>query len=330
MSSTPNWRFKLVRWFVLSAGASILIVFAWHRFTPQTNTLDAQKLNANLTNLGKQSLTRYEVFASSESQSKKTFALLEAAFERSDPCSDPSVIKALESLAENPSECLSIGKLLLAKFPLHAVNCSTLLVGALTRTGAHRAALEIVAAGPESERDTWIAIIYTHWIAAEPKLGPSLINELRYNIVDTSIFPNVVRAWANAAPTEVAEYAIKLPKGEERQIALTAALDRWVLQDPTTVLDWMLRLSDDHEFDYALSQLVVRGDTLIRPTRDAIKWAESIQNPTVRSATLAHAVTEWFSQDSAAAVHYLDQSDFVPPAERRELAASLNNTALSE
>ena len=118
--------------------------------------------------------------------------------------------------------------------------------------------------------------------------------------------------------------ALALPPGKNHDEAFASAFECWMRTDPTAVTDWVLRLSDPHDFDQAAALLVIHTDTLQRPTSLALTWAEDLADPALRRLALAHVFREWSEQDRDAALRYVNTTSDLSAEERAALLSILN------
>ena len=229
----------------------------------------------------------------------------------------------LEQLAQEPSQAAAIASRLMAAYPGQAEEIGTIVIGALLRASAYASALELAQSGPEAGRTGWITLVLIHWTKNHSEDAELITGLLREKGVTAETFTLVTQSWASSAPSQLARYALALPPGEHRSIAIGSVLDPWIQQDPAAVTSWSTQLTDPAERDQALSRLVARSDSAFRSTSQALAWAESIANPELRHAALASVVREWFGQDPAAATRYIDSSPAFDQTQRHQLVASL-------
>jgi hypothetical protein len=227
-------------------------------------------------------------------QRDDTMQRLAALLGQREPFQDPATVLLLETLPANSANCAAVGAKLMARYPQHAADIGTILIGALVRAKDFPAALRLAACGPAEERTGWLEMIYPSWIA-QAENRSAVAEEVRTAAPEA--FSATLRGWTSVAPSEVARYSQQLPFGEQRHAALSAALNEWVLRDPVAVLGWIHTLPDDTEFDYALSHIVLRCDALVLPARQAVEFAASIQDVQLRAIVLRHAVGVWLQEN---------------------------------
>lgn len=210
--------------------------------------------------------------------------------------------------------------------PVAADEPLTLRLGELLRAHHFADALALAetipASSPES-RQEWFATIFAAWARAVPAEAPALAEILARHTPDAPVFQSFALAWAESAPAALADHALTLPAGKERDFALRTALTRWTLLSPAESADWIARLTDPIEFDQAAALLVERTDSIHRPTATALTWAENLADPTLRLRALTHVLREWAERDPVAARRFAESSPTLSPDHRSALLASL-------
>jgi hypothetical protein len=124
--------------------------------------------------------------------------------------------------------------------------------------------------------------------------------------------------WPAQSAASLATMALGMPQGEGRTFALSSALDKWCLNDPVGMAEWMNQIEPSREMDSAIAALVTRTDSLERSPEVALGWAESINDRQIRLDALKHVLKEWSGTNQAAAQGYILQSGWIPAEQRGE------------
>lgn len=230
--------------------------------------------------------------------------------------------EALEALAQDPVRAVATGRRLFATKPDEAETVGTLLIGALIRASAHSAALELAEAGPETLRAEWMKIIFRSWTESDPSQAPEIADLLRQNGVSGQVLASLAAGWAISAPEQAAGYAVGLPPGEHRTVALSAALNQWIQRNPAAVANWLPQLRGTSEYDEALTTFLTHTDTAVRPVAQALALASEIRDPALQRAALTHVLREWYAADPAAAIRYGETHPAFDANQRRVLIDS--------
>ena len=103
-----------------------------------------------------------------------------------------------------------------------------------------------------------------------------------------------------------------------------SAMNSWVLHDPAGLVSWLAQANTTgSEFDQVLETLIVGSDSLVRPTAQALSWAEGLADETLRFQALDHVVREWADKDPAGARQYLERSALLTPDQQQQLRQAL-------
>jgi hypothetical protein len=305
--------------------SALLAAVSFRLNSPAGTTTHAQIIAPSYTATPSRS---WEVVAASTSSGTTaapiddTFAHISALL-RSGSAGDAASMQALETLASNPAAALASGQRLMREFPDRAGEIGTILVGALVRGSHHTEALQLVQCGPESSRAEWLEIILSHWARTEPDAGKLIVDQLHQNAVSAATFEMVAKNWSASAPEDLARYALMLPPGEHRAIALSSALEPWLLQNPSAVASYLQQLTEPAERDLYAAALASQTDTALRPTSQGLNWAEMITDPELRRTALGRIVREWAATDPVEASRYLSRSPDFNGDQRQALIASL-------
>lgn len=251
------------------------------------------------------------------------------AFARRQPESiRAAVMKAvLENLARRPALGVALGRQLLADEPDRADEYGTTLLAALLRGEAFAEALELAGAGPAEFRAEWMGAVMGAWARREPTAARELGALLAQHGVVGEPWRAVVRGWAESAPAQLAEQAIALPAGDARTVALEAALDRWIQNEPVAAAAWLERRPASPERDRALATLLARTDTAVRSTATALTWANQIVDPQLRVETTIRVVREMAADNEPLAQAYLEHTGDWTTEQRRQLRTALDPPA---
>lgn len=307
---------------LLCFGAAALFAAALFRLGRSAETIEPNSLttlnksNAQATLESPPQSTSTNAFARNSA-----FASLAKKL-RSQPPSDPALMQALEQLAQDPVQAVSLARRLMAEFTNQSTDIGTIIIGALLRAAAFSPALELAQNGPEASRAGWITLVLINWTQNRPEDAELITEQLRENSVTAETFSLVTKSWATSAPTQLARYALTLPPGEYRSIAIGSVLDPWIQQDPAGASSFLAQTTNPAEHDQVLSRLATHTDNAFRPTGQALAWAEAIGNDALRKEALAHVVREWFGQDPAAATRYIEASPAFSQTQRHQLIAS--------
>lgn len=124
----------------------------------------------------------------------------------------------------------------------------------------------------------------------------------------------------------VADYALSLPEGSERTLALTAALHTWSEGDVAEAATWLTQFGSSPELDRSVAEIATESRNLEQPSV-AVTWAESITNPQLCSRTLVAVLEAWASLDATAARDYATSSPFLQAQDRTDVLVNIAQVA---
>ena len=115
------------------------------------------------------------------------------------------------------------------------------------------------------------------------------------------------RRWVSQEPTAALEWLVGLPAGEVKDDAVRTAFRRWLNQDAEQAEAWVLSVSPVEGADWTVRTLI-RRDSRQDPG-SALAWARRIYDPTVRRRVLIGVGQAWFRRDPEAARAWLTESE---------------------
>lgn len=138
----------------------------------------------------------------------------------------------------------------------------------------------------------------------------------------------ILRSGSDGFLPELAGMAGSLSDEVVREAMLREIVSRWALQDPCALSAWPdLATLPPSVRDEAARRLVIQGDRLNRSAAVAGAWAETIEEPELRSATMESAAREWFAEDPAAASEFVRHSQRLDDARRASILFALTGQA---
>ncbi len=202
----------------------------------------------------------------------------------------------------------------------------------LTAAGRFPAAAALALTLPEGQSAAALASVFALWTQAAPHEAADAALALTDPAARDHAWQTVVATWSAAAPASLAAHSLTLPENfaPARRHALDAAVGHWLALDAPAAMDWVGRLPSGPATDGAVALVAQQPDLLHTQPELALDWAESIQDPPLRSRTLGRVVRAW--RDStpaalAAAEHYARTSPDLLPSEREDILVGERFTA---
>jgi|GEM_PF-3993199 len=253
-------------------------------------------------------------------------AALAQAQRQPEPARTTAIVALFESIANDRATAVMLGRQLFQGDAKKIDADGTAVIGALVRAGSFDAALDLAADGPETSRAEWLNLVLPALAGRQPEAAADIALSLAKQGVEGSLFAQVLRSWADAAPADAIHFALSLPFGDARTRAFQDTLNTWLQRDPVAVAEWLPSVKEPREGDHALAAFLTRTDAAVRPTSTAFTWADHITDPVLRYNTLAHIVQEWAFQNPSEARTYLQRAaPRVSPDQRAQLVAIVNS-----
>ncbi len=232
---------------------------------------------------------------------------------------------ALIGTATNPEMALEIGRELLAHDSVAGNTYGAILIGALSSAGQFEAALKFANENSPLSDPDWFKTTFARWARSNPKDALKALDLISSPPMRDAAFQALVDGWVSRDHAGLADYAVSLPPGNDRTLALNSAMNQWCLQDPASLGEWLNGLPSSPELDQIIASLVTRTDTVNRSSEVAMSWVEGIDDPAVRRAALLHVMKEWTQNDPTAAWKYFSGVSWLNDSERSEIRKGIES-----
>jgi hypothetical protein len=160
---------------------------------------------------------------------------------------------------------------------------------------------------------------YYQWAQRQPEAAYASIEAIKDPLARSQAYDQTITGWARADAKAVAEYALKLPPGDQRNRAFAEALPRWVEADPAAATEWINNFDSGADFDDGVSAVANMQTLITRQPSKAMEWAASIHDSKKRSETLRTVFRQWAERDLAAARNFINNT---PNEQDRHLLTS--------
>lgn len=221
--------------------------------------------------------------------------------------------------AIRPDVTVALARRLCAADPSLSRDRGAAAIEALSAAGAFSAAAAFAASGEGADRDAWLAAAFARWGEQQPRAAANAALALRDAALQQRAFQSLVTGWAQTEPLPLADFAVKMPAGENRTYALGEALRQWIDRDPIAASAWVDQLDPSPDLDGAVAAIATQPFLAAHRPEVALSWAESITDASLRSHTLAAIVREWADTDRAAAARFVRASSDILGEERSDL-----------
>jgi hypothetical protein len=144
---------------------------------------------------------------------------------------------------------------------------------------------------------------------------------------------SLASVWAEQQPITALNWAATLSPQEGQQAAINRTLSDSVERNPTEVTQWLSDYLSHAPADAntdTMIQTVISNSPLIQNDPSlALQWTALISDPQLKQAAEERSILQWGSQNSAAAINYVQSSPTIPPNRKPALIQQIQNNQLS-
>ena len=119
-------------------------------------------------------------------------------------------------------------------------------------------------------------------------------------------FAAVTRRWASTDPEAALTWAKSWAPGAGRDRAVQVAFIQWQKKNPAVAEKWLLANEASSEFDPA--RLSAARQLAVTSPLQALEFAQSVSDPSVRERSLVGVLAQWFQMDDQAASSWLAEN----------------------
>jgi hypothetical protein len=234
-----------------------------------------------------------------------------------DSARDSAIAAVFSGAAARPESALQAAKKICADHPGEATGYGNSAIDALCDAGNFSTALELIAGSADDiQRSIWTAEAYSRWAALQPNQAAQAATALTDPTARTEALQGVIGGWAQADPAALTHFLAEQPAGGDRGSMLGQALQSWVRRDPVAAAAWINDREASPDYDEGVA--AVASVNIVKPSQ-ALTWAETISNPSLRSETVAEVLHGWTLEDLAAAKQYFATTTNLLPEDRRRI-----------
>ena len=263
-------------------------------------------------------------WASTDPNAAAQFALTLPEAERRE-----AVTALFSGASNNPTIAATLAAAICAQDPALAEDHGRALIDTLAEVGAYSVLTQFAANDTSGHSADWLHVAFGKWAEREPAAALQALDSLPTPTARQAAFQGLVLGWSMADPHELATYAVSLPAGENRSLAMQQALTQWMTHDPDAATQWVMRFDPGTEFDLSAATVATSPKLIAQQPAIALGWAQSILEPALRESTLTTLAHEWAGQNRAAAQRLITETVGLSPEDRNTLFAGLNSTAPS-
>jgi hypothetical protein len=257
-------------------------------------------------------------------------AALAFAMHLSDTDNRPAISAVLSGAAQNPDNAIHLARELTADGTPLAKEYGVMAVAALSEAGEFEAAARFAASGSATARDEWLNEAFSRWAEHDPEAALHAFDGMTDATARRDALQGLVNGWAEANPAGLAEYALRLPPGEDRALAFGRAMPNWVAHDPIAASEWLNSRGPDSNLDVGVSTVATMPNLIANRPEVAVEWAQSITDATMRSGALRSIAEQWSQEAPSAYQQWLDHKPDLSASDRQALAEGTVSTRRSD
>lgn len=240
------------------------------------------------------------------------------------------VSAVLTGAVENPEAAVRVGLHLCAADPQPGGDYGHALINALVdKAGAFDVAVQFATSASMVDRQSYLLdSAYYQWAQHEPDRALAQLANIADPKIRASALKGIVEGCSTANPEKLADYAQRLPEGEDRSQVLGIALPQWVGKNPEAALQWINRSDPHPDYDKGVAALALLPSLLENRPEVAMELTDSICDTARRTLTKSNAFYQWARNDPAAARKYAEATQ--NPEYRETLLADLATAIASQ
>ena len=218
------------------------------------------------------------------------------------------VSAVLAGAVAQPAEAMRVGLRLCAADPEPAGTYGHMLINALVdRAGDFETAIRFATCAKMVDRQSFLLdSAFYQWARHDPDRAFSQLSSITDPAVRESALKGLVEGRSDFDPQSFADFAQKLPAGDDRTQALSISLQRWADKDPQAALQWINRADPDPDLDPGVAALATSSTLVAARPEIALELTDSICDSTKRTLTKSRVFFEWALRDRDAARRYAE------------------------
>ena len=220
------------------------------------------------------------------------------------------VSAVLTGAAENPSAALRTGLRVCSADPAPSGDYGHALINALVdKTGAFDTAVQFAQAATMVDRQSYLLdSAYYQWAQHEPDRALGQLANITDPKIRDAAMKGIIEGCASANPQKLADYAAKLPEGDDRSQFLNIALPKWVGKNPEAALQWINRADPHPDYDKGVAALAMLPSLIDNRPEVAMELTDSICDTARRTLTKSNVFFQWARSDPDAARKYAESA----------------------
>ncbi|MDB6132709.1 MAG: hypothetical protein JWM59_952 [Verrucomicrobiales bacterium] len=157
--------------------------------------------------------------------------------------------------------------------------------------------------------------VVEHWAQRDPAAAAEWVDAAQPAWERTRLMDSLGYAWLQSDPAAAADWWLRRAPGPD---TLVKIINVWAQEDPNAAGTWLSRQPPGPQSDTA--RMTFARQVADLDPASALRWAETVTDPTQREGTIDHIWETWHARDTAEANTFLNTSNW--PADRLARMAS--------
>jgi hypothetical protein len=230
-----------------------------------------------------------------------------------------AVAALLDGASEHPEKVPQVTGHLVQADPHSSSEYAHLAIDSLGRGGAFQTAVELASQLASSD-PSLLSTACQQWGERNPDAALASLQNVTDPVLRRSALDGLFNGWATAHPQALARRAADF-SGDERALALSAALTHWAERDPVAATAWIGANDPGAEADDGIAAVSQQSSLADSNPETALHWAALIVDPARRTTAQQSVLARWAARAPAAARQYAES--LPNPGERAAALAIL-------
>lgn len=219
--------------------------------------------------------------------------------------------------AKQPELAIKLGVRLCTDDPGSASDYGQFLIHGLTELGSYEEAARFAVEARFGNQDAWLNLAFSEWASHDPEQALAAYEKITDLQVRNAAFPGVIEGWVMANPASAAAYAARMAPGDDRTQVLGQALPQWASRDPLAASEWLGKnIEPGQDLNATVAAVTAMPNFVNQHPEMAVKWAEKITEPVLRTNTMRAIAQQWVQRDPIGLRRYLDANAKLAPIDR--------------
>ena len=235
-----------------------------------------------------------------------------------------AITAVLKGAVQNPDAAIQLTQWLSQQNPQQSREYGDALIYSLGQNGNYQRAADFAVLADDDIRTELLSAAYGNWANYQPQNAAASALGISDADARRSALDAVIGGWGQIDPKGLADFAMNnLSDGDQKTHALSDALVIWAGNNAVDAANWINQFSPASEFDQGEAAIATQQDVMKQP-EVALRWAQIITDPNLRSRTIVAIIETWSLSDSSAALNFSQTSTDLLPEDRAQVFSKLS------